>query len=169
MSIECQLTAVAPGESITLIAVWPSVFMTGDRGASPPTEEKPIDPSPPATSSGFQIQARTRMHTLSASRHNRVLIVWKSTAGSHFAVSTRDFCLCPWFISGAAEPSVYFICPNWAATTGSVSYIFVLPAGAPLPPMDGTMCTVNRPKNQSDPRGCFGILFNFFVLCIFPL
>lgn len=43
---ECQLMLVAPGKSITLIAVWQSVFMTGDRGALPSMEEKHIDLSP---------------------------------------------------------------------------------------------------------------------------
>lgn len=42
----CHFVPVALGESITLIAIWQSVFMTGDHGALPSMEEKHIDLSP---------------------------------------------------------------------------------------------------------------------------
>lgn len=43
---DCHFMLVALGESITLIAVWQSVFMTGNHGALPSMAEKHIDPSP---------------------------------------------------------------------------------------------------------------------------
>lgn len=147
----CQLMLVAPGKSITLIAVWQSVFMTGDRGALPSMEEKHIDLSPRDLRRLSNLALCTDGHVECFTTESGIDCVEVNGRVIFFCVHPTQPSCHPFFpaicsYDSLEAPQNLLFCLFylfWMSCQCSAAFIFIFPPITPLFPIDLIICSVS--------------------------